>query len=198
MPNVEARCQKKNGLTLTKADAFLQCHPGVTGKMQGVGLDREPGLRLDLLEEMGGKQHIEIQNFPGFGAGQMAVVISSVAIETAIGALKAFDHSGRLQSFQILINGGVANVAPLIVELLEDVPSGKMAFFGPQQIQNHAPLTTQPHAQMAATLVDLLNLARGWRHQGTIIALATGLAARGGRGGRGGMQPPLPRTIGLL
>ncbi len=192
MPDVEARCQGKNGLTLTKPAAFLQCWPGMAGQVQGVRLDRESGLRFDLLQEIGGKQHIEIKNLARLGAGEMAVGVGAIAIETAIGTFKAFDHASRLQGFKILINGGVADVATLIVELLKDVPGGKMAFLGPQQIKHHASLATQPHAQITAALIHLFDVAQGWGHRFTDTTLAAAGAGCGSGGGRGGMQPLPP------
>ena len=62
--------------------------------MQGVGLDRKAGLRLDLLQQVGGKEHIEIEDLAGLAADEMAVGIGAIAVEPAVGPLEAFDHAG--------------------------------------------------------------------------------------------------------
>ena len=147
--------------------------------MQGVRLDRKARLLLDLLEEMVGKENVEVVDGAGLGAGEVAVGVGAIAIETATGPLDAFDHPGRLQRLEVLIDGGVADVAALIVQLLEDVAGGEMAFLVPEQIQHHAPLAAEPHAQLTAPLVDLLHMGRCRGHRMAITGFAAAARGRG-------------------
>jgi hypothetical protein len=58
----------------------------------------------------------------------------------------------------------VTDVAPLVVQLLEDVAGAQVTAFVPQQIKHHAPLAAQPHAEFPAAAVHRFKagLGDGW------------------------------------
>lgn len=62
----------------------------------------------------------------------------------------------------------MADSSSLLIELLEDVSSTEMASFRPEQIENHAALTAEAHAQMPTSVERILQgaLASGALDQG--------------------------------
>ena len=144
--------------------------------MQGVGLNCEAGESFNLAEQLSRQGHIEILDGTRLTADEMAVGIGSVAVQPAAGTIQAFDHASRLQGFEILVNRRVADVAALIIELFEDVPSTEVAFFGPEQIEHHAPLAAQAHAQFPTTAIDVFDALQCHRPGGAGFA-ATKLAS---------------------
>jgi hypothetical protein len=50
----------------------------------------------------------------------------------------------------------VPDIAAQVVELFKDVAGAEMAFLNPKQIEHHAALAAEPHAQVTATLVDVV------------------------------------------
>ena len=87
---------------------------------------------------------------PALQAGEVAVGIAAVAVEPATGAIEALDHTSGLQGFEVLVDGGVADVAALGIEALEDVAGAEMALITPEQFQHHPPLAAETHAQVTA------------------------------------------------
>ena len=68
----------------------------MTGEMQGVSLNREARMALDLVEQLLGQDHVQILNRACCLAGEVAVGITAVAVEPAIGAIQALNHPCRL------------------------------------------------------------------------------------------------------
>jgi hypothetical protein len=65
-----------------------------TEKVEGVGLNQESGLPLDLFQEGGGETDVEIKDGAGVEAGDVAVGIGAIPVKTATGAVEALDHAG--------------------------------------------------------------------------------------------------------
>jgi hypothetical protein len=73
-------------------------------EVESVGLNFKASLLLDLTQELGRKNHFKINNLSGVKAGQVAVGISAIAIETTTGPIQALNYPSRLERFKILIN----------------------------------------------------------------------------------------------
>jgi hypothetical protein len=127
--------------------------------MQGVGLNREARMALDLVEQLLGQDHVQILNRACFRASEVAVGIAAVAVKPAICAIKTLNHPCRLQGLEVLIHRGMADVAAKVVQLFKNISGTQVALFGPEQIQHHAPLAAKSHTQGATSLIDLLNAA---------------------------------------
>ena len=162
--------------------------------MEGVVLDREAGDRFDVLQHLGGQDDIKIADCAALQAGDVAVGISAVAVKPAGGAVEALDHASGLESFEVLVNGGMADVAAHVVELLVDVAGAQVAFLGPEQIEHHAALAAEAKAEVAAAAVDVVdavhldtvNAGGGGAGRGGGSVVAGGYAVSGAGGGHGG------------
>ena len=86
----------------------------------------------------------------------MAVGIAAIAVKPATGPVEALDHASGLKGFEVLINRRVADVAAQVVELFKNVAGAEMALLNPKQIEHHAALAAEPHAQVAAALIDVV------------------------------------------
>ena len=124
--------------------------------MQGVRLDVESGPTFDFPEYIVGKFHIKIFNCTCLQTGEMAVWIVPIPKKTPIGSIETLDHSCTLQCFQILINGGMADLSALLVEFFKNVSSTEVTGFAPEQIEHHSPLSAQSHPQISATIEGIL------------------------------------------
>ena len=57
----------------------------------------------------------------------MAVGIAAAAVEATIGTIQTLDDPGALEGLEVLVDGGVADVAALGVEALEDVAGAQVS-----------------------------------------------------------------------
>ena len=73
-------------------------------EMESVGFNLIASLLLDLAQKLGGKRDFKIVNFSGFKTGEVAVGISTVAVETTTGTVEAFNHTRSLKRLKVLIN----------------------------------------------------------------------------------------------
>ncbi len=64
----------------------------------------------------------------------------------------------------------MADAAAPQIQLFKDVAGAEVALLAPEQVEHHAPLTAEAHAQPPALLKHLLQAARGGRR----AALASG------------------------
>tara|TARA_B100000459_G_scaffold140543_1_gene99606 strand:+ start:488 stop:898 length:411 start_codon:yes stop_codon:yes gene_type:complete len=124
--------------------------------LKGVRLDIESGPAFDFPEYIVGKFHIKIFNCTCLQAGEMAVWVVPIPIKTSMGSIETLDHPCTLECFQILINGGMADLSALLIEFLKNVSSTEVTGFAPQQIEHHSPLSAQSHSQMSATIEGIL------------------------------------------
>jgi hypothetical protein len=115
---------------------------------------------FDLTQQLSGQLNVKILNPAGFGAGEMAVGVATVAIQPTAGSIQALDHSSRLEGFKVLINRCMTYVATQIIEALKNIPSTEMALFNPEQIQHHAPLPAEPHTQITTVAIHIVNIYR--------------------------------------
>ena len=83
----------------------------------------------------------------------MAVGIAAVAVETAVGPIQALDDPGALEGFEVLVDGGMTDVAALGVEPLKDVAGAQVIPLIPEQLKDHAPLAREPHPQVFAARI---------------------------------------------
>ena len=86
----------------------------------------------------------------------MAVWIAAISIKTPIGSIETLDHTCTLEGFQVLINGGMADLSALLIEFLKNVSSTEVTGFAPEQIEHHSPLSAQSHPQISATIEGIL------------------------------------------
>ena len=131
-----------------------------TSEMEGVGVDRKAGAGLDPGDQIVRQDNIEILNLAGIQAGEVAVGITAVAIETTTGPIQALDHTGALQRLKVLINGRMADVPTQGIELLEDVAGAEMILLAPEQIQHQTTLLAESHAEVTAALVSGIDAGR--------------------------------------
>jgi hypothetical protein len=91
----------------------------------------------------------------------MTVGITAIPVEPPIGPVEALDHSRALEGLEVLVNGGVADVSTTGIELLEDVSCTEMVGLTPEQIEHHASLPAETHAELTAAFKGLLHPGLG-------------------------------------
>ena len=86
----------------------------------------------------------------------MAVGIVAIPIKATTGSIEALDHPCTLKCFKVLINGGMSDSPPFLVEFLKNVSCAEVTGFAPQQVEHHSPLSAESHAEMVAMIEGIL------------------------------------------
>tara|TARA_B100001540_G_scaffold217942_1_gene192539 strand:- start:269 stop:676 length:408 start_codon:yes stop_codon:yes gene_type:complete len=130
-------------------------------EVEAVALDAVAGALFNRLNQISWKFDVKVADPATVQAGEVAVGISSVAVETTLCFFKALDHPIAVERFQVLVNGGMANPAAVGIEAIKDVAGAEMLSRAPQNFQHQAALAAEAQALLAAEPVGLIKPSGG-------------------------------------
>ena len=136
-------------------------HNNPPGKV-GVWIHIGTGSLNETDEQRGLAHYLEHMAFNGsenFPPGEVVKYFESIGLTFGRdqNAFTTFDQT----AYQLYLPDTEQATLAKGLTFFKDVASAEVAFFGPQQIQHHAPLTTQPHPQDAALFKNILETSSG-------------------------------------
>jgi hypothetical protein len=90
--------------------------------------------------------------------------MGAVAVAAPIGTIQALDNVVAGQSFQVLINGRVANRFALLIEAIVNLAGGEVLATLPQQLQDITALSAQTQIALPAPFQSSFQRIQGARH----------------------------------
>ncbi len=92
-----------------------------------------PGFGFYFLEKFDREFDMNIENLLGVEAVNVTMGVADVAVESSVGPIDTFNYTLVGKSFEILVDGGVADFFSLMVKSVVDGAGGEMLPIGPQQ-----------------------------------------------------------------
>lgn len=152
-PNLHAFSNNKG--TIVSTDVALAI-AAVGIKIDAVFSNGNPRPRFNFLQHVWRQFDVDIYNLTGIEAVDVAVGSANVAIQATVAALDTFDDAPAREGFEVLIDGGMADLFTFLVEPVVDIPSREMLACAPKQLKNGTSLSAQAHSQLLAALVRVL------------------------------------------
>jgi len=130
-------------------------------EVEAVALDAEACALFNRLNQISWKFDVKVADPAALQTGEVTVGISAVAIEAPLCLFKALDHPIAVERFEVLVDGGMANSAPIGIEAIKDVTGTEVLARAPKNLEHQTALAAQAQALLAAQPVGLIKPSGG-------------------------------------
>ena len=112
-------------------------------EVEAVALDAEACALFNRLNQISWKFDVKVADPAALQTGEVTVGISAVAIEAPLCLFKALDHPIAVERFEVLVDGGMANSAPIGIEAIKDVTGAEVLARAPKNLEHQTALAAQ-------------------------------------------------------